>query len=206
MAIFDEKAWRKYYGLVVPELPFDHTVLQEPCPFESGKIIAETHYLFRGVSSFVNAPLTIMKWHEIAASTAGHPQMFGDGEYWYKDVPAASAATCEDAWYLIYGGLVQGSDRQIPYLEIIAVLPPLYRVPSGIELVTAHLTAIRDSDTPLLTNKWAWSSDTCALDHQMIVGHYHRDATRGPNCLRINLNWYREERGSTGLQPIRQLT
>ena len=206
--IFRPTEWKQYYDIDVDAPPFDDAWLSEPCPFEGDKTLGDTHYIFFGPQMLDEQPLTIMRWHELSQAP-GHPKIFESEHGWWNELSCATEATCNGAWYAIYAGLVSGSDLQIPYIEGVVdarFMPEGYRVPTGVELVTAHLTHFNAFGAPMLTNKWAWSSDNAGMEHHMIVGHYQRDERRGPNMLRINLNWKREERGSTGFQPIRKLS
>ena len=207
MRIFGPKEWKEYYGINVDAPVFDETVFNEPCPFEKGRTIQETHYIFFGPSKAGRRELTIARWSALAEAP-GHPRIFESDEGWWNTVAVGATRTCRNTWYALYAGLVPDSDQQIPYTEgIDQFVPGGYLIPTGIELVTAHLTHIHAFGRPLLTNKWAWSSDDSdACDgHNMVVGHFSRDPKRGSATLRINKLWIHEERGSVGFQPIRIL-
>ena len=208
MRIFGPKEWKEYYGINVDAPVFDKTVFNEPCPFEKGRTIQETHYIFFGPSNERGHPLTIMHW-ETLTNIPGHPQIFKNDSGWWNHVSAGRQRSCKNSWYALYKGIAPDSDQQVPYIEgVDRFIPTGYQVPTGIELVTGHLTHTHAFKKPLLADKWAWSSDDASAhdDHHIVVGHYSRDPKRGEPMLRINKLWIHEERSSVGFQPIRVLS
>lgn len=80
---FGIEEWSTFHGMIftkkqlreVTEFPWGEDVLNSPCPWNSGKLVHETHMAFLGLEKFKGEPLTILKWHDIYPATR-QPKFF----------------------------------------------------------------------------------------------------------------------------------
>lgn len=110
-------------------------ILRQPCPFESGRLVQETHILFPGVIRVKKERLTLM-WLQ------NHYPDFFDESVWYTLQSFANATLEKDGWYLVYHSAVPGSTA-LAYREQERMLPKEYLPTSVIEEITRRFLVSR---------------------------------------------------------------
>lgn len=140
ISLYDRRFTRKQLR-EVNKLPFAVSeLLESPCPFYTRKKVKETHFVFCGIDSLYQRPLTIMEWREIHHQSAY--LSFTQELRERVDFAFATDVTCNFHWYVMLKGIVPGS-RKKPWLKQLVLLPPEYGVPTAVEEVTKIILYFR---------------------------------------------------------------
>lgn len=109
-------------------------ILNQPCPFEAGKLVKHTHILFPGVSCVKKEKLNLL-WLQ-----KNFPHFFDDNT-WYG-FQLFAEETLYPMWYLMYHSIVPGSPG-LTYEKQRALLPTDYAVTNVIEEVVRIFLNLR---------------------------------------------------------------
>jgi hypothetical protein len=118
--VFGPKEWRKYFGLVdkIPEIPWSKDILKNP-------EVKKPHYLFLGLDTINNKPLSIQTWATILPEHT-RPN-FGWRLEWYFDA-SFSKIPCQLRWFFMPVGGVA-----------VQNLPKEYEIANSVERTTANI-------------------------------------------------------------------
>lgn len=161
---------------LVARFPWSGEVLNEPCPFNEGKLVRDTHFAFLGFDRVNSQPLSINRWQEWQP-ISGQPRFYSyEDNCWYgnngknPNQPFARETTCELRWYLLLKEIVPGSLRK-PYSQQLTMLPSAYEPPTAIEEVTKHmLFGLLNPGCYLNKNVWARCLDLSFSNSRLSVG------------------------------------
>ena len=174
---FGAEEWSTHYGIAVPEVPefpWSREILNSPCPFVRGRKIKDTHYAFLGVPVFDGEALSIMKLNELHPRDK-QPKLFSSpAEAWYRQESFATEVVCQPRWYLLLKGIVPDSENKT-WDRQLAMLPPEYHVPTGVEEVCKDLFCYQTAKAYLNRERYARVADTTSDGDRVDVGYGNPD-------------------------------
>ena len=135
------------------KFPWGEDVLNSPCPFNSGKLVKDTHFAFLGTSGISGEPLTVAKWLDLHPAT-GQPKFYFNNNPWHKGQPHTDVATTQLRWYLMLKDIAPGSTDKTPE-EQGAMLPEGYEVPTTIAETTKDILVFRKTRARPNSLRWA---------------------------------------------------
>ncbi len=176
--VFDDADWMSYYDAnlskklirAVAEFPWSDELLNSPCPFNTDKLVKDTHFAFFGLPSLNGKALTVLGWHDIHPAT-GQPKFYFNQDPWYKGEGYANKAVCEARWYLLLKDIVPGSTDKMPE-EQEKMLPPEYEIPTTIAEVTKDILCFRKTDVRVNPSRWAHCKEKTSDGFLSCVGHF----------------------------------
>lgn len=114
----------------IEPFPWPVGVITGPCPFVSGRSIAQTHIAFLGLERVGGGPLSFGRWRQ-AVPELFRPVPYGSGSH-------VTARTCTPRWYLmpLYA---PSANVGRSYGERLAALPQEYAQASVIEEATKRI-------------------------------------------------------------------
>lgn len=100
--VFGLREWMQHYFAdskptfsgQLPPFPWSQRVLEQPCPFNRGKTISETHFAYLGLPSVDDVPITIHWLNRKKRCFCGVTAS------WCSRLPALTKRTCSLRWYL----------------------------------------------------------------------------------------------------------
>ncbi len=178
---FGIEEWSTFHGISftkkqlreVAEFPWGEDVLNAPCPWNTGKLIRETHTAFLGLSKFKGEPLTILKWHDICTAT-GQPKFDFNQNPWYKENVFAKDATCQFRWHLMLREIMPNSTKK-KVADQPGMLPAEYEIPTAISEVTKNLLYYRKNNVWLNPARWARTAEMASRGRFSCVGSFERE-------------------------------
>ncbi|MDO8500091.1 MAG: hypothetical protein Q7S66_05580 [bacterium] len=173
--IFTDADWMSYYDAKFTrkqiheagKFPWDEDVLNSPCPFNSGKLVKDTHFAFLGISGINGQPLTVAKWLEHPAT--GQPKFYYNTDPWHVGQPHTDVATMQLRWYLMLRNIVPGSTSTPPE-EQVAMLPEGYEVPTTIMEVTKDILVFRKTGERPNGSRWAACTERTVKTDKVFAG------------------------------------
>jgi len=176
--IFDDADWMSYYDAKFTKkqfreagkFPWGEDILNSSCPFNSDKLVKDTHFAFLGLTAINGSPLTVAKWLELHPAT-GQPKFYFNNDPWH-DVgqPHTDVATMQLRWYLMLKNIIPNSTSKTPE-EQVAMLPPEYEVPSTIAEVTKDILVFRKTDVRPNPSHWAACTERTVKTDKVSAGH-----------------------------------
>jgi len=140
---FLREDWRTYYQMDIPDITlpekFDNlkelnTLLTSPCPFESGKMRCQTHFLFSAPPDH----FTLLSWRDKHPSS-GQPKFWHESKdlnytkNWYNNHDFAQNTKNRHNLYLAYKKIFPNSTNK-SYQNQLKLLPNGYEPPLAVEL------------------------------------------------------------------------
>jgi len=146
--IFTDADWMSYYDAKFTKkqireagkFPWGEDILNSPCPFNSGKLVKDTHFAFLGISGINGAPLTVAKWFQLHPT--GQPKFYFNTDPWHMGQSHTDVATMQLRWYLMLKDIIPSSTGKTPE-EQVAMFPESYEVPTTIMEVTKDILVFR---------------------------------------------------------------
>ena len=194
--------WKQNLGVEIkgdiPPIPWSKEVFLSACPFESGKMIAETHTLFLLPKSFsvtrdvngtprqIEQELTVWNWRSLIKQAQGANQaakMYGsDTDRWYKDEAFAKTTMDEMQWCLLPKNMVPGSTSK-NYAQQDALLAnhPEYETPTALMEVSKQFLHYLNTGE-MLNSKYAWCSDETSDGNRVYVGGFDSGGLNVGGC------------------------
>lgn len=168
---FGPADWQRYYNLRVSnyDLPIPieelNKILEEKCPFNKGKKLRDTHYLFYLPDNWKGVPLTIMKWQEIyPESNKGVANESFCGFTCYIDIKnnncVSLARDCtqktvaQKGWYLMPKNLPKILEGSLS--KQLKDKPKTYEVAKLVECVPMHFLILEKNDEYI--NQYGWAT------------------------------------------------
>jgi len=175
--IFDDADWMSYYDAKFTKkqfreagrFPWGEDILNSSCPFNSGKLVKDTHFAFLGLTAINGSPLTVAKWLELHPAT-GQPKFYFNNDPWHVGQPHTDVATMQLRWYLMLKNIMPDSTSKTPE-EQVAMLPPEYEVPSTIAEVTKDILVFRKTDVRPNPSHWAACTERTVKTDKVSAGH-----------------------------------
>ena len=208
--IFDDADWMSYYDAKFTKkqfreagkFPWGEDILNSSCPFNSGKLVKDTHFAFLGLTAINGSPLTVAKWLELHPAT-GQPKLFWNTDPWHTGQPHTDVATMQLRWYLMLkGGIIPDSTSKTPE-EQVAMLPPEYEVPSTIAEVTKDILVFRKTDVRPNPSHWAACTERTVKTDKVSAGCVSCVGYFGEGGLDVN-DWDGRRNGYVGLGASRK--
>ncbi len=176
--IFDDADWMSYYDANLPkkliraaaEFPWSDELLNSPCPFNTDKLVKDTHFAFFGLPSLNGKDLTVLDWHDIHPAT-GQPKFYFNRNQFYKNKDYANKIVCEAKWHLLLKDIVPGSTEKLPE-EQETMLPPEYEIPTTIAEVTKDILYFRKTDVRVNPERWARCKEKTFNGFHSCVGFF----------------------------------
>ena len=174
--IFDDADWMSYYDAKFTKkqfreagkFPWGEDILNSSCPFNSGKLVKDTHFAFLGLTAINGSPLTVAKWLELHPAT-GQPKFYFNNDPWHVGQPHTDVATMQLRWYLMLKDIIPDSTSKTPE-EQVAMLPPEYEVPSTIAEVTKDILVFRKTDVRPNPSHWAACTERTVKTDKVSAG------------------------------------
>ncbi len=139
---FGAEKWKKYFGDVGIEPPLPPNILEilsSPCPYWSGKTVAQTHMLTLIPATLNGSPYTLNLLGQIIKTPQGEGHT---AKYCSEDTTTlkerGGAPNGAATWSLITKDVLPGS-RNNSYNDQTALLKSEYSTPKALELATAIL-------------------------------------------------------------------
>ena len=175
--IFDDADWMSYYDAKFTKkqfreagkFPWGEDILNSSCPFNSDKLVKDTHFAFLGLTAINGSPLTVAKWLELHPAT-GQPKFYFNNDPWHVGQPHTDVATMQLRWYLMLKDIIPDSTSKTPE-EQVAMLPPEYEVPSTIAEVTKDILVFRKTDVRPNPSHWAACTERTVKTDKVSAGH-----------------------------------
>jgi hypothetical protein len=175
--IFTDADWMSYYDAKFTKkqireagkFPWGEDVLNSPCPFNSGKLVKDTHFAFLGISGINGQPLTVAKWLELHPAT-GQPKFYFNTDPWHLGQPHTDVTTMQLRWYLMLRDIVPGSTSKTPE-EQVAMLPEGYEVPTTIMEVTKDILVFRKTGERPNGSRWAACTERTVKTDKVSAGY-----------------------------------
>ncbi len=200
--IFDEAAWRSYYGGTQKLDPQIEEILMGPCPFNKGKQVFDTHFAFMGMPAIEGSPLTVAKWLELHPAD-GQPKFWFSKDPWHVGQPHTDIATLKPCLYIMLREIVPGSTGRTPE-DQVAMLPPEYEVPTTIAEVTKDILVYRRTGKRSNSNVWAACSERTEETTQVHAGYVSCVGNFNENGLSVSF-WNGFPNGNGGVGASRKI-
>lgn len=174
--IFTDADWMSYYDAKFTKkqlretgkFPWGEDVLNSPCPFNSGKLVKDTHFAFLGISGLNGQPLTVAKLLELHPAT-GQPKFYFNTDPWHVGQPHTDVATMQLRWYLLLKEIAPGSTDKTPE-EQAAMLPPEYEVPTTIVETTKDILVFKKTGERPNGSRWAACTERTVKTDKVSAG------------------------------------
>lgn len=203
--LFTDADWMSYYDAKFTKkqlreagkCPWGEDVLNSPCPFNSGKLVRNTHFAFLGISGINGQPLTVAKWLELHPAT-GQPKFYFNNDPWHVGQPHTDVATMQLRWYLLLKEIVPGSTDKTPE-DQVKMLPPEYEVPTTIVETTKDILVFKKTGERPNGSQWAACTERTVRTDKVSAGYVSCVGSFGECGLRIS-RWhgYRDDRIGLG--------
>lgn len=192
---FGPDDWKNFFGADFsrnqPEKSFDlncggliREILQVQCPFEPGKRIKDTHFLFLGVDILNGEALTVMKFHELYPDNGKKGKIIFkySKEPWYFHEDFAQKTVCRFGWRLAYLNLLPGSFNRGYEVQSNRVKAdfPSYSIPLIIEEMSAMILFFEKNGIRLNKGEYGRCSDYVGSKNSALIGGF------GVNGFSIN--------------------
>ncbi|OIP55764.1 hypothetical protein AUK13_02330 [Candidatus Kuenenbacteria bacterium CG2_30_39_24] len=207
--IFDDADWMSYYDAKFTKkqfreagkFPWGEDILNSSCPFNSGKLVKDTHFAFLGLTAINGSPLTVAKWLELHPAT-GQPKFYFNNDPWHVGQPHTDVATMQLRWYLMLKDIIPDSTSKTPE-EQVAMLPPEYEVPSTIAEVTKDILVFRKTDVRPNPSHWAACTERTVKTDKVSAGRVSCVGGFDGDGLYVDV-WCGDRVGSVGLGASRK--
>jgi len=185
---FGSASWAELYGVTfstrqlkaIGRFPWSEEVLDSACPFNPGKAIRETHFVFLGLDRYngpiaeAHGPLTITAWQKIHPAES-QPRFYSYvPNCWYPNEQFA-AVTLDPCWYLGLKEIVPRSSTT-SWTDMQGMIPEVYEVPSPIVEVTKSLLYHKRIGDYLNRNHYGATSALDSGGGRVVVGCCHGGA------------------------------
>ena len=157
VCVWGPNDWASYYSASQELDSKIEEILTSPCPFNKGKLVADTHFAFVGVPDINGAPLTVVKWLELHPADS-QPRFYFNQNPWHAGQPYTDVATLEPRLYILLREIVPGSTSSKPEEQVV-MLPPEYEIPSTIAEVTKNILVFRKTGKRCNGSRWAACSE-----------------------------------------------
>ena len=194
---------REHFARIrVVDFPWwDNDTLNSPCPFNSGKLVKDSHFAFLGIPGIINGqPLTVAKWLELYPAT-GQPKFYFDTDPWHVGQPHTDVATMQLRWYLMLKDIVPGSTMKTPE-EQVAMLPEGYEVPTTIMEVTKDILVFRKTGERPNGSRWAACTERTVETDKVSAGRVSCVGCFNESGLNVTY-WFGARGGDVGLGASR---
>ncbi|PIW95855.1 hypothetical protein COZ84_01210 [Candidatus Kuenenbacteria bacterium CG_4_8_14_3_um_filter_39_15] len=207
--IFDDADWMSYYDAKFTKkqfreagrFPWGEDILNSSCPFNSDKLVKDTHFAFLGLTAINGSPLTVAKWLELHPAT-GQPKFYFNNDPWHVGQPHTDVATMQLRWYLMLKNIIPNSTSKTPE-EQVAMLPPEYEVPSTIAEVTKDILVFRKTDVRPNPSHWAACTERTVKTDKVSAGRVSCVGGFDGDGLYVDV-WCGDRVGSVGLGASRK--
>jgi len=208
--IFDDADWMSYYDAKFTKkqfreagkFPWGEDILNSSCPFNSDKLVKDTHFAFLGLTAINGSPLTVAKWLELHPAT-GQPKFYFNNDPWHVGQPHTDVATMMQLrWYLMLKNIIPNSTSKTPE-EQVAMLPPEYEVPSTIAEVTKDILVFRKTDVRPNPSHWAACTERTVKTDKVSAGRVSCVGGFDGDGLYVDV-WCGDRVGSVGLGASRK--
>lgn len=177
MPCFGIADWQKLYGITltpkqiasVANFPWSDKTLNEPCPFNPGKMVRETHFAFVGLDT-----VSIMELQKLNPK-ATEPRFASYApESWYSKQDFATIVMLKFRWYLLLKEIVPGSENKT-FEDQEKMLPKEYEVPTAVEEVAKDILIFKKTGIYVNPNRYARTASLGSGGVRVYVGYCGAD-------------------------------